>query len=232
MGDPHAIVSWSGGKDSCLALHLAHEAGLAIGGLVTMFDDTATRSRSHALPPEVVAAHAHALGVPLLTPSTTWQAYEADFVATLRGLAARGTTHAVFGDIDLVPHREWEEKVCALAGVTAVLPLWQWPRERVVAEVFARGIEAIVVCVNTRFLPREFCGRRYDARFVADLPAGVDACGENGEFHTCVVDAPLFAAPVPVRVRGSVPYDAPAQHGGDRFWFAELDLMQPEPDRP
>jgi uncharacterized protein (TIGR00290 family) len=227
-----AIVSWSGGKDSCLALHLAHEQGLAPAALVTMFDEGAVRSRSHALPRDVVAAQARALGLHATMPPTSWPAYESDFVAVLQHAAAGGATHAVFGDIDLAPHREWEEKVCARAGLAAVLPLWHWPRRRVVDEVFARGIDAIVVCVNTRWLPREFCGRRYDRQFVADLPEGVDACGENGEFHTCVVNAPLFAAPVPVGVRGLVPYDAPAQHGGDRFWFAELDLLQADADRP
>jgi diphthamide synthase (EF-2-diphthine--ammonia ligase) len=92
----------------------------------------------------------------------------------------------------------------------------------VVAEVFARGIDAVCVCVNTRYLPATFCGRRYDADFVAALPPGVDACGENGEFHTFVTDAPRFRRPVTARVAHIDQYVAPAAQGGDAFVFARL----------
>lgn len=157
----------------------------------------------------------------LVTPRAGWDRYEAVFVETLRSERRRGVEHAVFGDIDLLPHRDWEEKVCAAAGVTPHLPLWGERREEVVREIFERGIEAVCVCVNTRFLPKNFCGRRYDARFVADLPEGVDACGENGEFHTFVTAAPRFLEPIVVRVAAQRRYRAP-EPGGDEFWFAEL----------
>lgn len=140
------------------------------------------------------------MGIDLRMPQATWSAYEATFVAELQAVHAEGTDAAVFGDIDLQPHRDWEEQVCARAGMTAFLPLWSWPRERVVREVFERGIEAMVVCVDTRWLPPGYCGRRYDAEFVNSLPPGVDACGERGEFHTCVVSAPLFGHRLELRV--------------------------------
>lgn len=217
-----ALVSWSGGKDSCLAMLLARESGLRVDRLLCMSEPDADRSRSHALPAWVLRAHAAALGAELVLPRAGWSDYEPVFVGALREAHAAGFAHVVFGDIDLVPHREWEEKVCAAAGLRAHLPLWQWPRERVVAEIFARGIEAVCVGVNTRFLPDEFCGRTYDAEFVRDLPAGVDACGENGEFHTCVVNAPGFAERVPLQVAGRREYVAPASLGGDRFVYAEV----------
>ena len=219
-----AVVSWSGGKDSCLALHLAVEQGLDVCAAIAMFEAHGERSRSHALPHAVIAAQTDALGLALDARPTTWPGYEADFIAALTAQRAAGVAHAVFGDIDLVPHREWEEKVCAAAGLQAHLPLWLWPRTQVVEAVFARGIEAMVVCVNERFLPREYCGVRYDRDFIARLPPGVDACGENGEFHTCVVATPLFARRLPLRVTTVVPYDAPATYGGDRFWFAQVAL--------
>ena len=93
-------------------------------------------------------------------------------------------------------HRDWEEKVCASAGLVAELPLWQQDRRALVDELLALGYRARVVCVDARVLDASFCGREFDARFLADLPAGVDACGENGEFHTFVFDGPRFVRPV------------------------------------
>ena len=220
---PRALVSWSGGKDSCLAAHLVVERGFDLATLVCMAEPDADRSRSHALPEWVLRAQAAALGCELRMPRAGWPDYEAVFVRTLDELRAAGCTHAVFGDIDLEPHREWEEKVCAMATLRAELPLWLWPRERVVEEVFGRGIEAICACVNTRYLPAEFCGRPYDADFIRDLPPSVDACGENGEFHTCVTRAPLFSARVDVRVSGRQRYVAPPELGSAEFWFAKLE---------
>src|SRR5436190_2618490 len=191
-----ALFSWSGGKDSMLALHRALDAGLAVEALLAMFDETGERSRSHALPPHLMQAQADALGIPLAMRRASWQTYEAVFTEQLRVFAAQGVTHALFGDIDLQPHRDWEEKVCAAAAMEAVLPLWQQPRRALVDELFALGYRARVVTVDARFLDASFCGREFDERFVADLPPGVDACGENGEFHSFVFDGPRFAQAV------------------------------------
>jgi uncharacterized protein (TIGR00290 family) len=195
-----AAVSWSGGKDCCLALHRARDAGMAVPVLVAMFDETGERTRSHAIPLAVMAAQADALGLELVAPSASWGDYEAVFVATLTDLKARGVSDMVFGDIDLQPHRDWEEKVCAAAGVTAHLPLWQEDRDALAREVLDRGYRPLVVCTDDRFLDASWCGRAYDRAYVASLPPGVDACGENGEFHTFVTDGPSFSAPVPVSV--------------------------------
>jgi uncharacterized protein (TIGR00290 family) len=217
-----ALCSWSGGKDSCLALHLAMEQGFSVTTLVAMFEEATDRSRSHALPKSLVRAQAESLGVELMTPRADWARYEAVFVETLAQAHGRGIEHAIFGDIDLIAHREWEEKVCGRTHMTAHLPLWRWPRPLVVEEVLGRGIKAVCVCVNTRWLPQSFCGRPYDRQFIADLPQGVDACGENGEFHTFVTHAPKFRWPVPALVSGLRSYTAPPQCGGEQFWFAEL----------
>src|SRR5690606_7019280 len=101
---------------------------------------------------------------------TSWKTYEEKFIATLRAARSEGITHAVFGDIDLEAHREWEEKVCAAAGVTAHLPLWGEPRRALVDEFLARGFRAVVVCVNESMLDGAFCGREFDLQFLADLP--------------------------------------------------------------
>ena len=216
-----AFFSWSGGKDSMLALHRALEAGDDVQALLAMFDETGERSRSHALPPHLLQAQADALGIPLVMRHATWQSYEAVFTEQLRAFADQGITRGLFGDIDLQPHRDWEEKVCAAAGLEAVLPLWQTPRRTLVDELLGLGYRARVVTVDARFLDASFCGREFDAGFIADLPDGVDACGENGEFHTFVFDGPHFARPVAhevVQVRELTP-TAPAP---GHFFVAEL----------
>jgi len=218
-----ALCSWSGGKDSCLALHLSLEAGVPVTRLLTVFEPDADRSRSHALPHELLAAQADALGLELCAPCADWASYERVFVEELERARESGIGQAIFGDIDLLPHREWEEKVCRRAGLTAHLPLWNWPRERVVAEILRRGIKAVCVCINARFLPEEFCGRAYDEAFLRDLPRGVDACGENGEFHTFVTHAPRFRRPIEVRVAAHRRYVGPTEYGGEVYWFADLE---------
>jgi uncharacterized protein (TIGR00290 family) len=222
-----ALCSWSGGKDSCLALHVALEDGLEVDTLLTVFDDTDDRSRSHALPAALIAAQADALGMRLLLVRADWNHYEAVFIAALANARCAGIHHAVFGDIDLLAYRQWEERVCAIAHVNPHLPLWLKPRNSVVEAVLGQGIEALCVCVNTRFLPKEFCGRPYDAQFIRDLPEHVDACGENGEFHTFVTNAPRFRQPISVRHAPLRSYTAPAAYGSDEFWFADLSLAPP-----
>jgi uncharacterized protein (TIGR00290 family) len=192
-----SFFSWSGGKDSMLALHRALAAGYRVDALLAMFDETGDRSRSHALPPRLMQAQADALRIPLVMRQASWADYEAVFTDQLRTFAAQGITCGLFGDIDLQPHRDWEEKVCAAAGIEAVLPLWLEPRRQLVDELLALGYRARVVCVDARFLDAGFCGREFDAGFIADLPDGVDACGENGEFHTFVFDGPRFKVAVP-----------------------------------
>ncbi len=192
-----AFFSWSGGKDSMLALHRALAAGWQVEALLAMFDEGGERSRSHAIPPQLMQAQADALGIPLVIGKAGWSDYEAVFTEQLKRFARQGITHGLFGDIDLQPHRDWEEKVCAAAGLRAELPLWQEPRGALVDGLLALGYRARVVCVDARFLDASFCGREFDAAFLADLPDAVDACGENGEFHTFVFDGPRFAHPVP-----------------------------------
>ncbi len=191
-----AFCSWSGGKESCLALQRALREGFDVKFLLTMFDETADRSRSHAIPRNLIQAQADALGIELVTANASWQNYEKVFVETLGEFQKQNITHGIFGDIDLQAHRDWEEKVCAAAGIETVLPLWSENRRAMVDEFLAEGFKAVVVCVNENFLDASFCGRIFDQSFVDDLPASVDACGENGEFHTFVFDGKMFVNPV------------------------------------
>jgi len=205
-----------------MALWHAKQRGLRLATLLTMFDETGLRSRSHAVPREVMEAQAGALGLQFVGPAASWTDYESVFVRALRELHAAGHRVAVFGDIDLEPHREWEERVCASAGLQACLPLWHRDRRELAEEALMLGFRALVVCTDSRYLGDEFCGREFDARFLVDLPANVDPCGENGEFHTFVYDGPLFRSAVNVRVTAKEPYIASPELGGTRYCFARL----------
>ncbi|UTH73903.1 diphthine--ammonia ligase [Chromobacterium sp. IIBBL 290-4] len=195
-----ALASWSGGKDSCLALWRAVQAGVQPAILLTMVDESGERSRSHGVRPEVLALQAAALGVPQRLARASWDAYREVFVAQLRQAAGEGVEAAVFGDIDLDSHREWEEQVCAEAGLRAVLPLWQERRERLAREFVDAGFAARIVMVNTALVDEKWLGRVFDHQLIEDMLAeGVDPCGEAGEFHTLVVDGPLFKQPLALR---------------------------------
>lgn len=200
---PRAALSWSGGKDGCLAWLRAREQGLAVDTFVTLCE-AGGASLSHALPRAWLARQVAACGVAWRPVDVAHRAgaYAEAFDATLAQLAAEGHTHMVFGDIDLAAHRDWLEPRCRAAGLAAVFPLWGEPRAALAREVIARGIAARVVAVDLGRLDASFCGAAYDAALLARLPAGVCPCGEDGEFHTAVTAAPGFAAPLPLRDRG------------------------------
>ena len=219
-----ALASFSGGKDSMLALHRARAEGLQVRWLLAMLEETGQRLRSHGVPLALLHAQADALGLELVTAAASWDDYQTAFVAQLQALAARGAQAAVFGDIDLQAHRDWEEQVCAQVGLCAHLPLWGQPRLSLVQTFLAQGWQARVVCVDSRHLDDSYCGRLFDADFIASLPAGVDACGENGEFHTFVFDGPAFSRPVAHRLTDLRAWTSPARFGAVRYCFAELDL--------
>ena len=190
-------ISWSAGKDSWLALQRAREQGLPVATFATMCDEDGA-SKSHALPPDLVDAQVRALGGTPMSVRVPGGEYASRFDACLRTLAASGHTHMVFGDIDLQAHRDWLAPACERAGLAALFPLWGEPRAALARELVARGVQARVVCVDTRWLDASFCGVPYDAGFLARLPVGVCPCGEDGEFHTVVTGGPGFAQPLAV----------------------------------
>jgi uncharacterized protein (TIGR00290 family) len=190
-----------------------------------MFDEGGERSRSHAVSVEVMQAQADSLGIELITPSASWQDYETVFVETIKDLKGRGCDYGIFGDIDLQAHRDWEEKVCSAAAIEAALPLWHEDRLDLVNEFLAEGFRSVVVCINENFLNKSFCGRVFDRKFLTDLPASVDACGENGEFHTFAFDGPMFRKALDYRVE-NIYHHEPVFPSGDSasFYYAQLAL--------
>jgi diphthine-ammonia ligase len=211
------LCSWSGGKDSCFALMQSVHQGYSPKILLNVLNEEGKISRSHGIPSAILEAQSKAAGIPIHLISSSWQDYENNFVAALIALKEQyNLSHAVFGDIDLQPHRDWEEKVCTHAGLTVLLPLWQQNRKELVMQMINAGIETIIVSCNT-IMGERFLGKKISLALVEELEAmGIDACGENGEFHTLVLNCPLFTKPVSVNIIQTL------QH--EQYWFSELVL--------
>jgi len=191
--------SWSGGKDSCLALHRAVTAGAKPACLLTIIGEDGIRSRSHELRKDVLEAQAAAMGIPLIVRCASWAEYESVFIDALHEIRRKGVKSAVFGDIDFPPHLEWEEKVCSKADTTPYLPLWECDRETLLDEFLSLGYKALIVTVDEKKLDKKFLGRMIDHELVGEFKkTGIDPCGENGEYHTLVVDGPIFKKPLPI----------------------------------
>lgn len=212
------FCSWSGGKDSAMALHEAARAGAEPRLLVSMMVEGGERSRSHGLSREVLTAQAAAVGLPIEFGAASWGGYEAEFLRVLRGaIEAGGPTVGVFGDIDMQDHRDWVERVCGLVGAEARLPLWQRQRRTLMDEVLAAGFKAVIVAVRDGELPADLLGATIDADVVAAIEAaGADAAGENGEYHSLVVDGPLFERPLAV--------ECGERSLRDGVWFTDVRL--------
>ncbi|MEO6314336.1 MAG: diphthine--ammonia ligase [Chitinophagaceae bacterium] len=206
--------SWSGGKDSCFALMKAAEQGYAPSVLINMMNENGMISRSHGLPLNILQQQAAAMGLPLLTRATSWKDYEQNFIDVLtEGKTNHAINAVVFGDIDLQAHRDWEEMVCEKTGLQAILPLWQQGRKTLVLEMLSAGIVSMIVSCNT-VLGEEFLGAFLTPALIIRLEEKeVDVCGENGEFHTVVIDCPLFSQPL------ALPGYATVLH--NNYWFIQ-----------
>lgn len=193
------VMSWSGGKDSALAYYRAVMEGHAPLVLFTMFEEDGSRSRSHGLPENVLKAQAERMGLPLETGNASWEKYETEFIKKLKFFRQEGVDMGVYGDIDLEDHKKWVEKVSAEAGMEVYHPLWGEPRKRLLTELIDEEFKAIITVVDTERMSEDYLGREFTKELIEELEAlGVDACGEEGEFHTIIVDGPIFVEPVPV----------------------------------
>jgi diphthine-ammonia ligase len=196
----HSVAcSWSGGKDSCLALWRAIEAGARPVCLLTMFTEDVERSRSHGLSRSVLEAQAAAIGLPLLSRSASWDDYEAAMVDLLTEARERDAQICVFGDIDIERHRQWEEMVCERASLRSELPLWQTDRWQLLEAWWQAGFEARVVVAREGAVGREILGQVLDRALAEQIAMmGADPCGENGEFHTLATAGPIFQEPLKI----------------------------------
>lgn len=194
-----AFSSWSGGKDSCLALYRAERQGLRVPYLFTMIEEGGLRSRSHGLRKDLLQAQAEAMGKTWEFRKATWGDYETEFLHFLQQKRKEGITHGIFGDIDLEPHREWVRRVCETEDIKPLLPLWQESRRDLIREFVRAGFVARIVTLDSERVPERYLGCNFTEALIEEFEAmGVDACGENGEFHTVVLDGPIFRQPIAV----------------------------------
>lgn len=202
MRRPKAAISWSGGKDSCAAYHRARSA-FDIVTAITMFNEEGTRSRSHGLRPEILAAQVERLGLQPITETCTWDSYDSAFDRALTRAAAAGVTHVIFGDILFDEHREWAERISAGCGLTAVEPLWKESTTDLYRSFLASGTRARIVTVRPSKLDESFLGRDLAENLLDEFVArDVDPCGERGEYHTVVTSCEAFSRPLRVRALG------------------------------
>lgn len=193
------VVSFSGGKDSLLALDRAKQQGLQVDFLVTMYDEASQRVRFHGVPIALIQAQADALGIPLLAYPTVPATFETVFLQALRDLRQRGMTTLIFGNIHLADVRAWYEERTAAAGFKHREPLWGEPPSVLVREFLARGYRAVLTCIEEARASSAWLGAPLTEALVqAFEQAGIDVCGERGEYHTFVHAGPLFTAPLAV----------------------------------
>ena len=209
------FCSWSGGKDSCLALYHAIRSGGHPRALLTILSEDGITSRSHALPKTLIEAQARSLRVPSFFRSASWAQYEEQFISALHEFKKSGIDAGVFGDIDLDEHREWVRRVCGVAGITPIHPLWKRNRRELLDEFIGLGFKAHIIVINEQKLGRNFLGKAIDTQTIAAMEqAGIDPSGELGEYHTVVTDGPLFSSPVEIQ------HTNPEQHEG--YWFLKV----------
>lgn len=193
----NCFVSWSGGKDSCLALFRAMSQGYKPKMLFTMFSIENDVSSAHRLNEDIIKAQVNELELESTIGRAKFEDYEAVFVKNLEVFKSQDIQYGIFGDIDLDEHRKWEETVCEKAQMTAVLPLWQEDRKKLVKEFIDLGFKAKIVVVNKTMMSPEFLGRDLSHELLEEIEkTGADVCGENGEYHTVVYDGPLFKTPL------------------------------------
>jgi uncharacterized protein (TIGR00290 family) len=222
---PKVLLSWSSGKDSAWALHvLRQQPDLEVVGLLTTFNEAFDRVAMHAVRQELVEAQATAAGlflVPVMLPyPCSNEVYESRMKAALAEAKTAGITHVAFGDLFLVDVREYRVRLLDGSGIEPLFPIWTTAEDTpaLARRMLAAGLGAVLTCVDPKQLSERIVGRRYDETLLAELPAGVDPCGERGEFHTFCYRCPEFSPEIPVTVGEIIEREG--------FWFADLCLSQ------
>ena len=217
------ILSWSSGKDSAWALHLLRQReDVEVVGLMTTINQAFDRVAMHSTRAEILDAQAEAAGLPLRKIPLPWpcsnEEYASRMLACVRQLISEGVQAAAFGDLFLEGIRAYREQQLIGTGLVPLFPLWHIPTGKLAREMISAGLKAKLVCVDPRKLDASFAGREFDAELLKGLPAEVDPCGENGEFHTCVYGGPMFRRPISVKTGEVVERDG--------FVFSDLFMAK------
>jgi uncharacterized protein (TIGR00290 family) len=224
------LISWSTGKDSAWMLHsINQEYPNRAAGLLTTTNEAFDRVAMHAVRRELLEAQAEAARLPLHVVPLPWPCsnaqYESIMKTAIDGFVADGFTHVAFGDLFLEDVRRYREDRLAGSGLEPLFPIWKTkPTSDLARDMIEGGLQARLTCIDPRKLDRSFAGRTFDAQLLADLPEGIDPCGENGEFHSFAFDGPMFHHPIAVEPGEIVERD--------NFVFADLALQEPVAPKP
>jgi uncharacterized protein (TIGR00290 family) len=243
MAKEKIVFCWSGGKDSALALHrLRADDRYEVVSLLTTCNEHFQRVSMHGVRLELLDEQARAIGLPLekmfVSQRSSNEEYQQKLTGHLLAHQARGVTACAYGDIFLEDLKRWREENLAKLGLRGVFPIWKVDSHALIREFIALGFGSIVCCVNDAYLDETALGRNIDAEFIQSLPADVDPCGENGEFHSFAFAGPIFHLPVPVKVGETVYRPVEETHPGGApsspvcpspgvrqtkgFWFCDL----------
>ena len=212
------LLSWSSGKDSAWALHVLRQRDYEIAGLITTINSAFDRVAMHSTRRQLVEMQAAAAGLPLIIVPLPWPCSNQQYESAMKKVCEQGITQGVsaiaFGDLFLEDIRAYRETQLKGTGLEPLFPVWKIPTDQLAREMIAAGLKAKLVCVDPRKLTPDFAGRDFDLELLADLPANVDSCGENGEFHTFVYGGPMFSRELPVVTGERVERDG--------FWFCDV----------
>lgn len=225
----NSVLSWSGGKDACLALYYSKEQTV-IRKLITSISSEFQRISMHGVPLSLLKKQVDLLGMELQTyelpEGISMQGYN-DIITTLyTDIKSEGIDSVIFGDLFLEDLRNYREQQTEKHGLQATFPLWTRDTKKLAVEFIELGFKAIVVAASDKKLGKTFCGVPYDLDFLNKLPSDVDPCGENGEFHTFVYDGPVFSKPVPFTISGIKAHnytEAKEKNWDSKFWFCDLE---------
>ena len=197
------LLSWSSGKDSVWALHLLRQQpDIEVAALLTSFNSAADRVAMHAVRRALVDTQASRTGIPQWSVDLPWPCSNAEYEERMRGVCQRalaeGITAIAFGDLFLQDIRDYRERQLQGTGLEPLFPVWEIPTAKLARDMIAAGVKAKITCVDPAQVDRAFAGCDFDQALLDSLPPGVDPCGENGEFHTFVYDAPVFSSPIAV----------------------------------
>lgn len=206
------LLSWSSGKDSAWTLHtLQQQKKYEVVGLVTTINENFNRVAMHAVRRQVLEQQANATGLQLYPINIPWPCSNSDYEIIMTGFTSKikkmGIGHMAFGDLYLEDIRAYREKQLDGTSITPLFPLWKKPTHELAHEMITCGLEAHLTCIDPRVMPTELAGHRFDHALLDALPDTVDPCGENGEFHTCVSNGPMFKHKLKVTVGASVERD-------------------------
>lgn len=215
-----SIASWSGGKDSCLAYYKAVRGGRDVRLLLNFVSKEHGRCCFHGLEPEILRLQAELMGIELVQRevSADMKAYEDEFKSAVSGLIAKGADSMVFGDVYLLDHASWVDRVCGELGIEPIEPLWGIPAADVVRDFVDAGFKAVIVSCKADVMGSQYIGRTVDNDIIKEFERiGICPCGENGEFHTLVVDGPIFKRPIEI-----VESEPVLKEGFWRHWFMDI----------